>query len=417
MAEGKNKTTKKKKTTKNQEPLIKIIKAVSVILVMLVLLFIAADTFGNITFSSVGDYVNSVISGTKRGNGYPYYFENLSANDIKPIGSDFLILANDSTIVLDSTARRVSTLQHTYSNPIVDSVGSRALMIDVGETSYRVQSKTKVLYEGKTKQKILTGAIGRNGTIGLAVRGEASVSELIVLDKNQKEVFRWACAKENIIGIDISDNGKKAAVILVGAENGELYTKVVVFDFAYAEPINQLDFAGKIISKVEFLYGNNLLITGEKTFCLLNNLKDKKEEDLSLNTLSRICTSDSNISVCVLSKYGSATSKIVKVYNKKGDLLFETEINKGIRSVSTDGSNISILTDNEIINYNRKGKEIGRMEVESDGIKVFTLGTYTYEWTTSKIDCYRTIGEKEKHTEKNVLNETTSSQSTEKAIA
>ncbi|MEG1551476.1 MAG: hypothetical protein RR355_04325, partial [Oscillospiraceae bacterium] len=98
-------------------------------------------------------------------------------------------------------------------------------------------------------------------------------------------------------------------------------------------------------------------------------------------------------------------------------LLFETEINKGIRSVSTDGSNISILTDNEIINYNRKGKEIGRMEVESDGIKVFTLGTYTYEWTTSKIDCYKTIGEAEKHTEKNVLNETTSSQFTEKEIA
>ena len=37
-----------------------------------------------------------------------------------------------------------------------------------------------------------------------------------------------------IIAVAVSDNGKRAAVIAVGAENGELYCKVHIFDFSYS---------------------------------------------------------------------------------------------------------------------------------------------------------------------------------------
>ena len=40
-----------------------LIKSVSTVLVILILLFIMADKFGNITFSSVGDYISSAVRG------------------------------------------------------------------------------------------------------------------------------------------------------------------------------------------------------------------------------------------------------------------------------------------------------------------------------------------------------------------
>ena len=117
MKDGERKASARKKS-KGQEHIVKLIKSVSTVLVILILLFIMADKFGNITFSSVGDYISSAVSGTKRGDGYPYLFDSLQVKDVKAIGSDLILINDSSTVVLDSTARKVSEIQHTYSLPL-----------------------------------------------------------------------------------------------------------------------------------------------------------------------------------------------------------------------------------------------------------------------------------------------------------
>ena len=81
MKENKQKKKPNKKNKKSQEDLIKIAKAVCIILVVLMLLFVAADRFGNITFSSVGDYFSGVISGAKSGDGHPAHGYNESGHE------------------------------------------------------------------------------------------------------------------------------------------------------------------------------------------------------------------------------------------------------------------------------------------------------------------------------------------------
>lgn len=41
----------------------------------------------------------------------------------------------------------------------------------------------------------------------------------------------------------------------------------------------------------------------------MKNKTDKQDEDLSLNSLSRISVSDNNVVAAVLSKYGSSSAK------------------------------------------------------------------------------------------------------------
>ncbi len=390
-----NKSKKKKsgKKPSRQENVIRAAKALSAVLVILVLLFVAADRFGNITFSSVGDYFSAAVSGAKQGDGYPYYFESAAPESIVKINSDLLVLTDGSTFVLDSTARKLSSFQHTYSVPVIDSQNGRAVMFDVGGNSYRVQSKTKILYEETTQQKILTAAIGSDGSVLVATRGSDCVSELTVKNKSQKEIFKWSCAKESIVAADISDNGKYAAVSLIGAENGELYSKVKIFDFDYSQPVSEYDFGSGIVSSVEFLSGGNVLVSGETVMSFINTKSERTDIDLSLNTLSRIYTSENNLTAAVFSKYGSSSSKILRVYSKSGKELFSTEINSAVRDVSCEGRYISVLTDKQLLNFNKSGKQIGSAEVTSDGISCFTDGNNTYVLTTSAVNSYKTVGE------------------------
>ena len=366
-----------------------VLKAVCIISVLLILVVIAANRFGNITFSSISDYADTVISGTKRGDGYPYYFENTGVRNVLSVGSDLFVIGDDTTFSLDATARRFGEQQHTLSSPIATAAGGRVLLLDVGENSYRVLSKTKILLEEQSAQKLLTGALGKDGTLAVAARGEASQSKLTVYNKSHKEIFVWNCASENIIAAAVSDNGKRAAVSVVGAQNGELYSKVYIFDFSYNEPIASFS-SDTIVSGLSFLAGDRLLLTGKNIFTVVEDKTPILEEDLSLNTLSCVYTDDSGCTAVTLSKYGSAASKIIRCYDRKGVLQFETEIAESVKGVSCDAAYVSVLTDRYLYSFNRKGEQVGRSAVDDDCIRPFTDGRNTYVYAVSGIKCYKT---------------------------
>ena len=380
----------------NRSVIISLLKIIAVVAVVLILLFIAADRFGNITFSSVGDYFSGLVSGSKSGGGYPYYFESSTPENVIKIGNDFLVVDSDKTYVLDSTAKKICENAHTYSVPLAQSVNSRAVVYDVGGTVYSVVSKTRLLYENTLDSKIITASLGKDGSVALGVRGTSAMSRLMVYNKSQKVVYDWSCAKENIISTAVSDNGKRAAVALIGAENGELYSKVLVFDFAYSEPVEEYDFGEKIVSEVKFINGNAILVSGEKVLSFIKGENDRTDIDLSLNTLSRIFTDSDNMTVVVLSKYGSSSVSILKAYSKNGKELFSTEINSNVRNVSSSGGYISVLTDRQLLSFNKRGKSVGSSEISSDGISCFTSGSSTYVLTTGSIEKYKTFGKSEK---------------------
>ena len=399
MSEQK-KTVKKKKTKKSKlninlkpESFNKLIKVIITALAVFAVLFFAANKFGNVTFSSVGDYFNGLFSGVKKGDGYPYYFENVSPSDVAKINTDLLVIGEENYYVLDSTARKINNVSHAFSQPLADSSNGRAIIFDVGSYSYSIISKTKVFHDGQMQQKILTGCVGSDGTYAIATRGATSTSQLTVFNSSHQEIFKWDCSKENIVSIDISDNGKRAAISVIGAENGELYSKVIVFGFEYNEPLKEMPFGSQIVSKVEYVSGYKLLVSGEKVLSFIDSKYNRNDIDLTLNTLSRIYTGENNMTAVVLSKYGSSSSKILKVYNKNGKELFSNDLNFAIRAVSCEGSYISVLTDNQLLNYNKRGKNVGVTEISSDGVDCFTDGNMTYVLTTSSIDCCKTFGE------------------------
>lgn len=382
----------------NQDTLIKTAKAVLLVVVILILLFVAADRFGNITFSSVGDYFSGLISGAKQGEGYPYHFESVTPDNVMKINGALLVVDGDKNYVLDSTAKKLSENMHTYSTPLAHSMNGRAIVFDVGGTGYRVISKTKLLYENNTDSKIINASIGKDGSVALAVRGSGAMSRLLVYNKNQKLVFDWSCAKETIIATALSDNGKRAAISIVGAENGELYSKVLVFDFSYSEPVAEYEYGNNIVSIIKFINRQKIMAAGEKILSFIKNDKEKEDIDLSLNTLSCIYTDSGNMTAAVFSKYGSSSVKILKAYSKNGKELFSTEINSTVRDVSCEGGYISVLTDRQLLSFNKRGKQVGSSEVSSDVISCFTNGSNTYVLTTGAIEKHKTFGTTEKKT-------------------
>ena len=216
---------------------------------------------------------------------------------------------------------------------------------------------------------ILTGSLGKDGSVAIATRAEDAQSMLTVYNSKEKEIFVWKCAKENIISCDVSDNGKLIAVSVLGVENGSVYSKVYIFDKRKDTPKSSFTYQDSAVSSIRFLSNETLFVLGNN---MCSVIKDEKEEkiNVSVNTPYMIHISDNNTAVLVLSKYSSTTQKIVNVYDKSGRELFSQEIDGLVKSVSTDGKYVGVLTDNNVQIYNMKGEQVGSADVNPDSEKV-----------------------------------------------
>ena len=246
--------------------------------------------------------------------------------------------------------------------------------------------------EKETKYMILTGALGKDGSVAIATRAEDAQSMLTVYNSKEKEIFVWKCAKENIISCDVSDNGKLFAVSVLGVENGSVYSKVYIFDRRKDTPKASFTYQDSAVSSIRFLSNETLFVLGNN---MCSVIKDEKEENInvSVNTPYMIHISDNNTAVLVLSKYSSTTQKLVNVYDKSGRELFSNEIDGLVKSVSTDGKYVGVLTDNNVQIYNMKGELVGSANVNTDAEKVIVSGRNTYVYSADKIEKFSSVGE------------------------
>ena len=397
MAERKKvkKRKPKKRITINIKETKKI-KLVAIIVVVLLLIMLAAAQFGGVTFSTVTDYVQTFFAGLGSGDGYPYQINGMVIEDAEITNSDVVLVYDDTAKVLDSTAKELSNTAHKYDHPVMNTNSGRVLLYDEGGKKFRVQSKTRTLYEKEMEYMILTASLGKNGTVAVATRAEDAQSMLTVYNEKEKEIFVWKCAKENIISCDVSDNGKRFAVSVLGVENGSVYSKVYVFDRKKDTPKVSATYKDSAVSSVKFLSNETVFVLGNNMCSVIK--KDGKEEkiDVSVNTPYMITISDNNTAVLVLSKYSSTTQKIVSVYNKSGKELFSREIDGLIKSVSTDGKYVGVLTDNNVQIYNMKGELVGSASVNADAEEVIVTGRNTYVYSADKIERFSSVGDNKK---------------------
>lgn len=399
MAE-KRKVNKRKPAPKKQKKKMtlslknaKTLKVLAVVFVILLLVVIGAAQFGGVTFATIGDSIRTSLAGVGSGEGYPYRMNGVEISDAGMTNSDLVLVYDDSVKVLDSTAKELSNIAHKYNHPVMSSNSGRILLYDEGGKSFRVQSKTRILYEKELEHIIYTGAMGKDGTVALATSASGAESMLTVFDNGKDEVFVWKCAKEHIISCDVSDNGKLFAVSVMGVDNGSIYSKVYIFNKNKTEAQATFEYKDSSVSSVQFLSNETLFVLGNNVCQIIKGDEVKEEIDVSINTPSRLYISDNNTAILVLSKYSSTTQKIIKVYNKSGVELFTQEIDGLVKSVSTDGKYIAVLTDDNVQIFNHKGNAVGSADVNTDAEEVIVSSRNTYVYSLDKIERYSSVGD------------------------
>lgn len=360
---------------------------------ILLIVFTAAQSLGDITITTMFSDIKAFFQSLGAGDGYPYQIDAVSVKDIKINNSNLYILTNDKTFALNSTAKEIMPVPHTYSKPEMKSKFSRFIIYDLDSSRYRIQQNTEVEYEGEASGRIMAGAIGKKGNYALGTYGENVQSVLTAYSKKNEPIFIWNFKSERIVDIALSDNGKFAAVITVEALDGAINSKLYVFDFKSSEPVSTFDYKGTTLVKVDYIKKTDIVAIGDNLrSCILKNTERQNDQLFNSDVLSNYSVTDKGRSTLVLSRYGSSALSKIDVYSKKNKVQFTLNFEKEVIWADSDEKYTAVLFENEVKTYNKKGEELATHTFSGEPVRVAVDGKRTYVLTTSGIQCFKTKG-------------------------
>lgn len=374
-------------------------KIMLVVVAAISIIFIVASSFSNVTFSNVTGVIESFFLNLKRGDGYPYECSAEGADRTDTISSYLAVLDDTNVIFLNKTAKEVLRYDTTYTNPEIDISNGRALIYNRGSSAFSVTGQSDLLYEtsetdGVLKDSIITATIGKKGNLAFGTWTDDGTSKFTALNKKLGTEFYYIFGSDRVLDVALSDNGKYGACAVFGAENATYYTTVHIFDFDEADPVQTVKFSGETVVSLEFLRNKTLNIVTDRKRRVIS-VDDKTEEnvvDYSSHTLDSFdFDKDSGKSVLCYSKYGS-TSNVVCAFYKNGKESCCIEDVENVKSVSCNSKLIAVLTDNEVLCYNYRGKlkttidltfNVDSVELDSSGIYLFS-GSNIYRAKTGR---------------------------------
>lgn len=388
MANKKIINLQKKRTAMTVKKVFKFLKIPIVILAVAAALFLSARLMGNVAVSNITDSIRQVKTVFTKSGGYPYSLEAFNLRKVVPIGGGPMIIYNDSSLVLNASGDKIFSSQLDYADSKVISKNGRALIYSTSSNAVILQSKTETLGTVTEDSPVLAADIADNGSFATSHASEEHQSVLNVYNNRLKKVFQWNCSKERIADVSLSNNGKNIAVIAVGAENAEIYTRLIIFNVGDEEPKADIKYSGTLFLDIVYTASNKIIAAGDnRTVVLSKNGEAVDELVYSEDSILAVCSDDSGNTVVCYEEFGGSKTGVVR-FSRSGKRSCSFTVDGIPDCIAAQGGRIALAFGEEIAVYSSNGKESKIIEVSVAPSQIFFCSGTVYTVESGAIHKY-----------------------------
>lgn len=378
MAEKKIINLAKKRNAKTAKKILKILRIPLVALVVAAALFLSIRLVGDVAVSNVTDGVRQIKTVFTKSKGYPYPLDTLNFRNVVSMGSGPLVIYDDSTLVMNSSADEVYTMQLGYADSKAVTRNGRALIYSPSSSEVILQSKTEKLGSITEEAPVTVVALSEKGGFATSHSANENQSILSVYNNRFKKIFQWNCSQEFITDISLSANGKRVAVAATGVENAEIYTRIIVFDVNKTEPVTDIRYGGTMFLRVFYTESDKIIAVGDNK-TVVHNKKGEVVDELvySEDSLISVCADDrGNTAVCY-KEFGGSKTGIVR-YSGSGKRTCSIVVDGMPDCMAASSGRIAVASGNSITVYSSNGKESKTIETESPVARMFICSGTVY---------------------------------------
>lgn len=381
MAKKKTVSIKKEK---NKAEALKFLKKYRILLAVMFAILVAAVILslrGETAYSNIADSFRAVPATIGESAGYPYEGDRLNLKKVTLIGDKPLLINSDGIEILSQDADSLYELHLNWPDTKVISNNGRAFVYSNTKEKAYLLSRTKKLAEFNEEGSLVTGTVGKNGSVALSYTTKNVQNTVKVYDNRQKNQFTWECAEDYVSSLALSNNGKKVAVAAVDVDSAELYTRLILFKTGKQAPVFEINIPGTTIIKLVYTSHGKIIAVGDNKTIILNGRGETVGEiPYSGDALFAVKSdSDGNVLLCY-KEFGGSVIK-VRTITASGNTKKEFDIDFTPDSVDMRGTKVAFALDNEVRLYSSSGSEKGTYPCESNisTVLITGVGIYTLE--------------------------------------
>ena len=284
-----------------------------------------------------------------------------SVKMLKPYGGGVVMLTNTAVQYLDSAGREISANDHAFASPEMQLSDKTVFVYDKGGTGCRLEKNASVYREMTAPGLITCGAVGKRNNYAYALDNhEGYQSHIFVYSFKGEKQFEWGSASDYCFKMALSDFGNRLAVCVVGVENAEYYSKVMLFSFNSGQPAYTVDFSGKTVFDIDFITGRKIAVyTDGGVFIIDPDGQYTEQQAYTASELSHSCVNAHGLSATAVIPYGNEQTPLVTVFDASHRTLFARRYNTLISGVVCSGSYVGVVMYDKVQILSRTNKLIG----------------------------------------------------------
>lgn len=288
-----------------------------------------------------------------------------------------LALLDDSQFhVYSNDGKVMNERHHTFANPILCVSGNKALIYDEGGREFSLESKYKTIYDKTADDVIYLAKLSRSDYAAVVTKSDKFLAMLKVYDPNGDTVFTYYSYDSRIINVTFNNNSSGCVVTVLTAEGGQLWSKMIRFDFNDTEPEWTSGSIPTLAIDVEFTSDDGIIMIGDTMAAgfsqdgaeMSRYVYDNKIYDYdSTGDITAIITTNSDIrqTEMILLRGSDCNSPVL------------TQLDDA-KKVFTEGDQAYILYGGGIDVYSDTGRKNGMITLEDDYDDLCRSGKYIY---------------------------------------
>ena len=221
---------KKEKKKKQSKHLIRLI-------IILVLVIAAAVVWMNAEtiFEPLRGIASQVETKTSYDAGFPVELPASGEYVMEKMGESFALLTDTYLYMYETDGAQIYAHKHGYSNPEQSVSDKRILLYDKAGYKFGVYSRTSLLYQKATDDKIVYASVGSDNLAAVVTRSQRYSNILYVYDDGGNWKYTRKFADESVMQVAFTGDGEHMIVSTLSSQGGDVIANFYKFSIKNSE--------------------------------------------------------------------------------------------------------------------------------------------------------------------------------------
>lgn len=317
------------------------------------------------------------------GGKFPIAIDGGADYQLETMDNAVAVLDDSHFFVYDSDGKELYMSQHTLANPVLTVSSKKALIYDLGGTSFSLMSKYKTVYSKSTDSAILIARLSSNDCTAVVTKNDKFLSMLMIYDSSGKNIFNYGSV-ERIIDVTFNSDNSGCYITTVGSKDGVIVSKILYYRFDRIDydalgnpvPVWETEELETLAVSVRLFGSEHIIMFGDSMcayYDINGNFTNAYKYDYNLSGYD----SEGNLAALIFSNAERRSTDIVSINGETGEI-YEKILDYSAENVQISDGMVFVHERNGIYAYTPAGELYSSVSLDSDYDSFRRIGNYIF---------------------------------------